>query len=217
MVNAAFRRRAVPDCCLERRHGDARVHRPADRVADHLARPGIQNGRQINEATRDGHIRQVCDPELVGAVGNDILGQVGVDWPAMVAVRRHHEATPPLGLQIVLAHQATELFAVHHHALMAQRRPDPAIAIALELVADRVDPGQQVLSIQRRGCGVVKGRAGQFHQLAPPGDGKAGGPVTTEAVALLGRGACFKAPLYLAVVGGNQAGEAIGGREPAAP
>ena len=49
--------------------------------------------------------------------------------------------------------------------------------------------------------GVVDGRAGQPHQFAPPGDGKATGPVTTEVVALLGRGACFGAPFRSSISG----------------
>src|ERR1700712_1377810 len=112
----------------------------------------------------------------------------------MIAVGRDHVASPPLWLQIVLAHQAAQLFPVHNHALVTQRRTDPTVAIALELVADRADPGQNALSIQRGCRDVVKSRPRQPHQLAPPGHGKAAGPVTTEVLALLGRGKCLKAP-----------------------
>ena len=73
---------AVPDGRLQRGDGDAGVHRSADGVADHLARPGIQDGGQIDEAARDGDIGQVRDPELVRAIGNQILGQVGKIGPA---------------------------------------------------------------------------------------------------------------------------------------
>jgi hypothetical protein len=67
---------------LQGRDGDAGIHGAADRIAHDLARPGIQDGSQVDEAARDGHVGQVGDPELVRAIGNDILGQVGIDRPA---------------------------------------------------------------------------------------------------------------------------------------
>ncbi len=89
----------------------------------------VQDGRQVDEAARNGHAGQVRDPDLVRAIGNAAFGQVGVDRPGMVAVGRHNVAPPLFWLQIVFPHQAPEPFAVHHDALMAQRCPDPAITI----------------------------------------------------------------------------------------
>ena len=82
MMDAAFGWLAVSDRSLQRGDRDAGVHRAADRIADHLARPGIQDGGQIDEAARDGDVGQVRDPELVRALGNKILGQVGKIGPA---------------------------------------------------------------------------------------------------------------------------------------
>ena len=83
---------------------------------------------------------------------------------------------------------------VHHHALVPQRRPDAPVAVALELVADRADPGEDLVRRHRE-------RAAHRRRLIARGpsartlcDGDAAGPVTTEVVPLLGRGACFKAP-----------------------
>lgn len=76
MMNAAGDRRLVPD---RRSNRDASIHLLADDVTNHLARPGIQHGRQIDEGARDGDLYQVRDPELVRAIGNEILGQVRHD------------------------------------------------------------------------------------------------------------------------------------------
>ena len=51
-----------------------------------------------------------------------------------------------LRLQIMFAHQAAHLLVVHHHALMTQSRTHPPLAVALELIADRFDPDQNVIS-----------------------------------------------------------------------
>jgi hypothetical protein len=83
---------------------------------------------------------------LVRAIGNDILGQVWEDRPGVIAVGG--DDIPPsrrLGLQIVVAHQAAKLLAIHHHALVAQHRPNTAIAVALELVANLADPSEKLI------------------------------------------------------------------------
>jgi len=94
----------------------------------------------------------------------------------------------------MLPHQPAKLLAVHHDAVVAQRRPNTPIAVTLEVVADRADPDDKLGGLQRNRPYIIKGGTRQAHQLAPPADGDAAGPVTTEVFALLGRGACFKAP-----------------------
>ena len=98
MVDAPRRRVAGSDCRLHRRHSNARVHRTANRVADHLARPGIKDCGQVDEATGDGDVGQMGDPQLVGAIGNDRLGQVWENRARMIAVGRDDIAPTPLGL-----------------------------------------------------------------------------------------------------------------------
>jgi hypothetical protein len=53
---------AVPNGCFQRSHGDAGVHGSTNRVADNLARPGVKDGGEIDEAAGDGDIGQVRNP-----------------------------------------------------------------------------------------------------------------------------------------------------------
>ena len=62
MVDATFRRRAAPNGCFQRSHGDAGVHGSTNRVADDLARPGVKDGGEIDEAAGDGDIGQIRNP-----------------------------------------------------------------------------------------------------------------------------------------------------------
>lgn len=71
-------------------------------------------------------------------------------------------------MQAVFTHQAAQLLAVDHYALLPQHRSNPWVAVALELVADRADPGHQIVTMQRKRSAVVEGRARKPLQLAPP-------------------------------------------------
>ena len=62
MVDATFRRRAAPNGCFQRSHGDAGVRGSTNRVADDLARPGVKDGGEIDEAAGDGDTGQVRNP-----------------------------------------------------------------------------------------------------------------------------------------------------------
>src|ERR1700712_3218302 len=194
VVNAAFGWSSVPEGYFQRRDSYAGIHGPADRIADALARPGIQNGRQVDEAARNGDVGQVRDPHLVRAIGNDILGHIRANRPVMVRVSRHDVAPPLLWLQIVLPHQPPQFLAVYHNTLVAQRCTDPAITVAFELVTNCADPGEDLPSIQRCRGRVVEGRSREPHQLTASLDREGRGPTTTQVLALFGRGACFKAP-----------------------
>ena len=112
----------------------------------------------------------------------------------MVAVGRGHKPPTALRLQVVLAHQATNLLGIDDHPSVTELSANPAIAIGLKLIADRRDIGddRSIVSLHRR-C-VVIGRARQAHQAASFGDGDAVGPVKTDVLALLGRGTLFSAP-----------------------
>ena len=112
----------------------------------------------------------------------------------MIAVGRGNEAPPHPRLQIMLAHQAPDLLVVHDKALLTQRRADAAIAVELELVADREHRLDDRGVVGRLLRTVVVGRARDPHQPASFGDGDAAGPVMTDVVPLLGRGAFLRAP-----------------------
>src|SRR6476646_11269543 len=77
---------------------------------------------------------------------------------------------------------------------MPQRRPHAPVAVSFEgfgnlrhrLDEFRVADGDRRL--------VIVGGARNPHQPASLSDGETKGPVTTDVVALLGRGVCFRAP-----------------------
>ena len=91
MVDAVLRRLPAGDCSSERGERQASVDAGADGVADHTARPGIENGRQIDEARGDGDIRDVGNPELVGAGRHNVFRQVRKDRAVVIAVGGGHK------------------------------------------------------------------------------------------------------------------------------
>jgi hypothetical protein len=109
MLNAAVGGVTTSDRGLEGSDSDARIHRPADRIADDLSRPSVE----------DGDVDQVRYQKLVRAIGNDTLCQISENWPGVIAVSRDDIAPTLFGLQVVLAHQAAQLLVVNHHTLMA--------------------------------------------------------------------------------------------------
>src|SRR6516162_4779982 len=83
---------------------------------------------------------------------------------------------------------------IDENAAMAQLGANPAIAVGLELIADRdhVRDDLGVISLQRRR--VVKGGARQAHQAASFGNGEAMGPAVTDVVARFSAAVCFSRP-----------------------
>jgi SAM domain (Sterile alpha motif) len=79
------------DSRFQRRHGNARIDRAADRV-------GIKNCRQIDEARCD---RDVCDirhPEPIRAIDGPVAGEIQEDRAVVVAVGRGYEPPTTFGL-----------------------------------------------------------------------------------------------------------------------
>src|ERR1700732_2511562 len=79
---------------------------------------------------------------------------------------------------------------------LARTRP---IAVSLELIADNDDFRDEFDVAHRCGrhiieSGAIESGARQSHQTASFADGKTLGPLITDVVALLGRGAFFSAP-----------------------
>ena len=95
---------------------------------------------------------------------------------------------------------------------MFMARPDAAVSMALELIADFPDPAEK---IARWGLyrAIVEGRPRQAHQLASPADRDIMGPVTTEAPAPLGRGANFNAPFNSLISSAGQPDHPFEGRD----
>ena len=73
-----------------------------DRIADDAARPGVEYHGDIDEADRDRDVGDVGDPQLIGAVDDHVLRQIGEDRLIVVAVGRRHMATARFRLQAVL-------------------------------------------------------------------------------------------------------------------
>src|SRR5512134_621837 len=79
---------------------------------------------------------------------------------------------------------------------MPQLGADPPIAVAFELLADRRDPRDDLGVVGLLCRGIVEGGAWQTHQTASVADGETSGPLITDVLALLCRGAFLDAPLY---------------------
>ena len=79
VMDAPLRRLASGSRRSECGQSEPRVDVPANRIADDAPRPGIDNGRQIDEADRDGDVSDVGDPELVRSCRQNVFSQVGED------------------------------------------------------------------------------------------------------------------------------------------
>jgi hypothetical protein len=70
-----------------------------------------------------------------------VFRQVREDRTAVIAVGRGDKSSASLGLQGIFAHQPADLLGVDCQPLMAELGGDPTVAVGLELVTDRRDPG----------------------------------------------------------------------------
>ncbi len=68
MVDASWRWLAPGDRGLQSRQRQTRIDTPADGIAHNAARPGIEYGRQVDEASRDRDVGDIGDPQLNGRV-----------------------------------------------------------------------------------------------------------------------------------------------------
>ena len=113
--------------------------------------------RQIDEARRNADVGNIRDPELIWAIDDPVAGEVREDRAVAIAVSRGHEPPAGLGLHVVLAHQATDFLGVHHQPSMAQLGANAAIAIGLELIADRRHSRDHLPIIGLHRWGIVIG------------------------------------------------------------
>ena len=118
----------------------------------------------------------------------DLIAALSAATAMRVSIER-----PPFGLEIVLAHQTAPLLGVYHDAVVAKCGAHPSVAVVFELIGDRAESSENLVGIRRCRGSIVERRSREAHQLASFADGDAAGPVTTKVLALLGRGACFKA------------------------
>jgi hypothetical protein len=112
----------------------------------------------------------------------------------MVAVGRDHIAPTPFRVQVVLGHEPAHLLCVHHQAAVAQLGVDAPIPIGGIFFGDRRDLGQYSPFVGRRRRSRIEAGTRDLHQLAPPFDGDAFGPVIADPGTFLGKAAFFTAP-----------------------
>jgi hypothetical protein len=167
---------------------------PANLPAYHAPRPGIENDGNIDEASGDGDVGDVCPPELVGPVRDDIGGEIGEDRLIVIAIRCRYEAAAGLRLKIVLAHQPADLLVVDDQALLTESGSDATPAVVFELLADGGHRLDDCCIVGRMRRVLVEGRAGKSHQSAPLGDADALGPAIADMLPLLGTGPGRRAP-----------------------
>ena len=130
---------------LQGLHRQAGPQMVIDRPTHHLAAEGIEHDGEIDEALAQSDVGDVGHPDLIRTGRLQPAHQVRDDRPGVVRARRHRHKRPmPQAQQIVLAHQPPHPLVVHHHALPAQHRRHPAIAVVsigqrhtLHLIAHR--------------------------------------------------------------------------------
>ena len=99
----------------------------------------------------------------------------------------------------MLSHQASDLLVIYDKPTLAQRRLHASIAVSLKVFGEgRHHPNERGV-VETDSRLIVIGLACDPHQAASFGDGDAEGPVTTDVVALLSRGPCFRAPFRYSI------------------
>ena len=132
------------DARLRQRHPQRRkrqfvLHRPVQRPADHAAREGVEDHRQVHELVPQPNVGDVGHPELVDAGQHHLARQVRIDLAAVVGIGRHDELPLPHAQQVVLAQQPVNPFGIHRPAPPAQLGRDPRPAVAGPLQRDPLD------------------------------------------------------------------------------
>src|SRR5215207_8698671 len=195
MMHATFRRPACLYGGFERGGRQPGVNRAADRIAHHATRPSVQDRRQIDEAGIDRLIGDICDPELVGTVDDQIASPIGKDQAVMIAVRRSYVTASALWLQVMLPHQPANLLMVDYDALVTKLGAQAPVSVCLELVADRLHAADNLGIFERCGRRVVEGGTRQSHQPTSLRDGKSVGPAMTDVVRFSAAVCLFEPPL----------------------
>jgi len=150
VVNAAARWLSGLDRGSQSRQGKPCIDLPTERIANHSARPGVQNHCQVDEAGRDANVRDIADPELIGAAWAEATGKVGEDRPVVVAVRGAHELAQGSHLKAILAHQSCDRLMIDDHALGVKLTSDAPVAVAWEIGTQRLNAVTQSPFLRRR-------------------------------------------------------------------
>jgi hypothetical protein len=104
----------------------ARRHRPADDAAA----PGVEDDGEVEEARPRGHVRDVGDPELVGAARGELaLDEVVGDAALGVAGGREAPLPTTNASEARRAHQPGDPLASHVDAFLSEIGVEPGSAV----------------------------------------------------------------------------------------
>lgn len=103
----------------------------------------------------------------------------------MIAVRGRDVSALSLRTQAVLAHDPPDFLRIHDYPAMAQLGGDTPVTVAPADLGDRLDLTDRRIFLFATRIGV-EGGARQVHEIAPPPDRDAIGPVITDPGALFG-------------------------------
>src|SRR5437867_1185184 len=117
------------DGCIEHRPGEAGVACPAERPGEHPAGALVEHDRQKAPPPDDGHVRNVPDPDLIGAPGDagpEPIGMLAVEAmePGVGTVELGHA-----GAQAGRAHQPRDAAPTDRPPLGAQRALHPGTTV----------------------------------------------------------------------------------------
>ena len=82
MMDAPARWLSGLDRASQRRQGKPRIDLSTEGLATHPARPGVQSHCQVDEADRDANVRDIADPELIGAACAEPRARLGKIEPS---------------------------------------------------------------------------------------------------------------------------------------
>src|SRR5882724_11807541 len=163
MMHAAAWWIAGVDGGLEGSNSEPHIDRAVDGITYDPTGPGIEDYSQIHKTGRDCDIGDVGDPQLVRTIQFHFLREIGEDRIIVIAIRRCDKPPPLLWIQIMLAHEPSNLLGVDDNATMAEFGVNTPVAIGFELVANRFHLGNDDRVARASVGGVVKSRAAYPH------------------------------------------------------
>src|SRR5262252_3747439 len=136
MMGASRRRSARSYGGTQRGKGQSCIDAPTNRIANHTARPGVEDRREIHEPPCDRDVGDVGHPELIRARRRDALSQVWEYRPIMIAVGGDHVAPPRLHGKAVFLHKPHDLLVVDDNPVLTQLGRYASVAVPRELGTD---------------------------------------------------------------------------------
>src|SRR5262245_21234949 len=152
MMDASRRRSARSYSGSQRCERQPCIDAPTNRIANHTARPGVEDRGEIHEASCDRNVGDVGHPELVRPRRRDLLGQVWEYRPIMTAVGGDHVAPRRLHGKAMLLHKPHDLLVIDDDPVLAQLGCYASVTVPRELGTDAHRP-RAWQSRSGSGCG----------------------------------------------------------------